>query len=229
MNPQQFQNMGGMGRGMPNMNMNMGMNNVNPNMAQQKGPPNFLQIIYQNLTQSQNVDGPFQGWRQGVSIQERAGQIRLLFDSLRMLSNTNDIVRSLDIALAFERKQFVSSATLEAYKQSIREKLFSIRDQRQQNVNANTNLPPGNMPMVQNAGFQQQQQPTQQQVSQMGQAMNFGQPGIAPSPMMPGLQNMNVSVSSLFEVASSSSLLHLLSNVLVIPSRFFHVTCCLLI
>lgn len=204
MNPNNFQNMGGMGMG-------MGMNPVNQNMAQQRGPPNFISIIYQNLSQSQNLDGPFQGWRQGVSNQERAGQIKLLFDSLRMLSSTNDIVRSLDIALAFERKQFISSATQEAYKQSIREKLFSIKDQRQQYVNAN--LPAGNMQMPQNAAFQhQQQQSMQPQAPQMAQAMNFNQQGMQPSPMvnqMPGQQNMNVSKTLHISQQDSSLLFRL--------------------
>lgn len=192
---QNMQNMGGMGRGMPNMNMNMNMNmamnGMNPNMGQQKGP-NFLSIIYQNLTQSQNQDGPLQGWRAGITIQERAGQIKILFDSLRMLTSTVDVKRSLDIALAFERKQFMSSATQEAYKQSIHEKLASIRDQRQQHVNANNGVASGNMQMGGNAAFQQQQP----QMSQMNQAMNFNQQAMQPSPMMsqmPNQQSINVS------------------------------------
>lgn len=141
---QQFTNMAGMGRGMPNVNMmqNMGismpMNNMNPQMpkAQQ---PNFLQFIYQNLSNNNNNDGPFTGWQANIGHQERAGQIKILFDSLRMLGATTDTKRSLDIAIAFERKQFTQSPSLEAYKKSIHEKLAGIRDQRQQAVQVAAN------------------------------------------------------------------------------------------
>jgi len=88
----------------------------------------------------------------------------------------------------------MSSATQEAYKQSIHEKLASIRDQRQQHLNANSGMPVGNMQMGGNAVFQQQQ--PQSQMPQMNQAMNFNPQTMQPSSMMnqmPNQQNMNVS------------------------------------
>lgn len=186
MNPQQFANMGGMGRGMPNMNMGMGMNSNGQNKQ-----PNFLQFIYQSLTQSQQNDGPFTGWRGALSIQERAAQIKILFDSLRMLGSTVDTKRSLDIALAFERKQFMQSSTQDAYKHSIHEKLASIRDQRQQQVTTaangmpNASGPPNGMMN----GFPQ--------MGGANQNMNFPQQqGMQPSSMLPQMQqqaSMNVS------------------------------------
>lgn len=181
---------GGAGRGMPNMNMNMNMNmgmgmgmgmnmNMNPNMPQQKGP-NFHNIIYQNLQASQQQDGPFSGWRSQVPILERASQVKILFDSLRMLGEGVDIRRSLDIAVAFERRQFLQSTSLETYKQSLHEKLSSIRDQRQQQAVAAVSNMPNNMQMM-NPAFQQAQQ--QAPMNQMTPNMNFQQPsGMQPSP-----------------------------------------------
>lgn len=175
---------------MPNMNMNM---NMNPNLAQQQKGPNFLSIIYQNLTASQSQDGPFSGWRSSFTVQERAGQIKVLFDSLRMLAQGVDIRRSLDIAIAFERKQFMQSASLEAYRQSIHEKLSGIRDQRQHQaqVSAANNMP-NNMQMM-NPSFQQTQQ--QAPMNPMAYNMNFQQAGMQASPSFnPMVQRpMNVS------------------------------------
>lgn len=190
---------GGAGRGMPNMNMGMGMGmgmnmNMNQNMQQPKGP-NFLAIIYQNLSASQGQDGPFTGWRNHVSIQERAGQVKILFDSLRMLGQAVDIRRSLDIAVAFERRQFLQSASLEAYKQSLHEKLSSIRDQRQHQAQVSANNMPNNMQMM-NPTFQQAQQ--QPQMNQMTPNMNFQQPNnMQPSPSFnPMIQQRPMNVSS---------------------------------
>lgn len=185
---------GGAGRGMPNMNMgmNMGMG-MNPNMQQPKGP-NFLGMIYQNLSASQGQDGPFTGWRSHVAIQERAGQVKILFDSLRMLGSTVDIRRSLDIAVAFERRQFLQSTSLEAYKQSLHDKLSSIRDQRQQQAQVSANNMPNNMQMM-NPAFQQAQQ--QPQMNQMTPNMNFQQPAaMQPSPAFnPMVQQRPMNVS----------------------------------
>lgn len=177
MNSQRFTNVGGAGRGMNNMNQN------------------FIQFIYQSLSQSQQNDGPFTSWRAPFSIQERAAQIKILFDSLRMLGSTVDTKRSLDIALAFERKQFIQSPTQEAYKHSIHEKLASIRDQRQQQVAtasataATANgMPKSSAPPMIN-GFPQ--------MGAANQTMNFQQQqGMQPSPMLPQMQqpsSMNVS------------------------------------
>lgn len=212
---------GGVGRGMPNMNMGMSMGmgnnmnmNMNPNMQQQQQQqqqqqrgPNFLGMIYQNLTASQGQDGPFTGWRSHVSIQERAGQVKILFDSLRMLGAAVDIRRSLDIAVAFERRQFLQSASLEAYKQSLHEKLSSIRDQRQHQAQVSANSMPNNMQMM-NPAFQQAQQ-QQPQMNQMTPNMNFQQPStMQPTPSLnPMVQQrpMNVSLHHRTSLSKSSA------------------------
>lgn len=213
MNPQQFANMGGMGRGMPNMgmqgqmnNMNMGnmgmmggnmgmpgaMNNMQQQQQQQQQrAPQYITFIYQNLAHQQQQDGPPQGWRQSVTTQERAAQIKLLFDSLRMLGQPQDTRRSLDIALAFEKKQFTQCQNHDHYKDEMRQKLSNIRDQRQ--VAANNNGMPG-MNMAQQQ--QQMSNNTNQGIGGFGN-LNMG------TPQMPGQQmgqqqanmanNMNVS------------------------------------
>lgn len=217
MNPQQFaNNMGGMGRGMPNMGMPGQMNNMNMgnmgmmggnmgmpggmnNMAglqqqqqqQQQRAPQYITFIYQSLAQQQQQDGPPQGWRASVTTQERAAQIKLLFDSLRMLGQPQDIKRSLDIALAFEKKQFTQCQSHDHYKEEMRQKLSNIRDQRQLAVN-NNNMPGMNM-------AQQQQQMSNNMNSGIG---GFGNLNMG-TPQMPGQQmnqqqaniqnNMNVS------------------------------------
>lgn len=177
-------NMGNMGNMNMGMNMGMGMNSMNPNMPQQRPPP-FLAIIYQSLTQSQQHDGPFQGWRANMSIQERAAQIKVVFDSLRMLGGQSDTRHSLDIALAFERKQFSQSQTQEAYKQSIHDKLAEIRDKRQQQVNGM----PNNMmqqPIMSTPNMAQRQPQMQ---PGMPQNMNFGQQSmVQQSPMVGSMQ-----------------------------------------
>lgn len=208
MNPQQFGNMGAMGRGMPGMmnnnqgmGMNMAGNNVmngmNPNVQQRQSGPDFLSIIYQSLTASQQEDGQVQGWRANVNLRDRAAQIKILFDSLRVLAQSNDIRRSLDIALAFERKRWNESPSQEAYKQAIHEKLSSIRDQRQQMAQNGLNG-------MQNAGLntliQNQGQNMQglQMPNNVGQNLNFanGQPNMQQSPMMPqGQQQQPMNVS----------------------------------
>lgn len=199
----------GMSMGMGN-NMNM---NMNPNMQQQQRGPNFLGMIYQNLTASQGQDGPFTGWRSHVSIQERAGQVKILFDSLRMLGAAVDIRRSLDIAVAFERRQFLQSASLEAYKQSLHEKLSSIRDQRQHQAQVSANAMPNNMQMMNPAFQQAQQQQQQQQQPQMNQMtpnMNLQQPSaMQPTPSFnPMVQQRPMNVSSYNSICLSKSFCH---------------------
>lgn len=176
---------------MPNMNMQqMGMANMNMmmnNNVQQMGQlktPSYLQFIYQNLQVSTQQDGPFTGWQAGVTHQDRAAQIKILFDSLRMLGPA-DTKRSLDIALAFERQQFTKSPSVDAYKQSIHDKLAGIRDQRQQAANNANNAGVNN---AMTAGMQQMGGvPNMPGFSQSAQAAGMMQ-GV-----MPNQKNMNVS------------------------------------
>jgi len=179
MNPQQFQQNMGMGRGMPNGNMQQANANNAMGMQAQK-------YIFQSLAR----DGPFTGWQTDVPIQERAGQVKLLVDSLRLLGQPVEMPRAIDVALSFERKEFAQSPTKEDYRRQCNEKLAKIRDQRQQNVvRANTASGMTNMQMI-NPNFQQQMQ-------QMNQNMGFPQqqqPDMHASPMInqhQGQQNIS--------------------------------------
>lgn len=149
----------------PAMNMNMNMTNVN--MAQQNPAAQFTRYIYATLTQQNNTNPPQLGWKKEITLQERARQIKCLFDSLRMLSSAVDLKHSLDVAITFETKQFQTSATREQYQHSIHEKLARIRDERQNQINnasAAANNPMANSPANTRGPALQQ---AQQQLSQM--------------------------------------------------------------
>jgi hypothetical protein len=214
MNPQQFQNMAGMGRGMPNNMQQMAMNpqmggvmggqmgaqmggqmgnqmsnmaaqipgmpgQMNPQMAgQMRGIPQQMAgqmslshpSVQQHIFDQLNSQGPWAGWQANVHIRERAGQIKLLVDSLRLVRPPVDLPRAIEVALQFERKCFSQSASREDYVRECSEKLGRIRDQRAQQMNQGgaglmqTMGMQGNMQMP-NQTFQQMQQ-------QMGQTMN---------------------------------------------------------
>ncbi|EXJ64275.1 hypothetical protein A1O7_00611 [Cladophialophora yegresii CBS 114405] len=169
MNPNQFQNMAGMGRGMPNnMQQQMAMaNQMGGQMAAQMGGqmgqmnlmggqmggpigggmgrpmppqaagqmslnhPSVQQYIFDQL----NSQGPFAGWQANVHIRERAGQIKLLVDSLRLVRPPVELTRAIEVALQFERKCFTQSLSREDYVRECSEKLGRIRDQRAQQMN----------------------------------------------------------------------------------------------
>ena len=165
MNQQHYQNlMANMGRGMPNvgqqgfqMNKQItgqigqpGMQ-MQPGMGQQVGigHPQIQRHIFSSL-QSQ---GPFSGWQANVSIQERAGQVRQLVDSLRLVRPPVELPRAVEVALQFERKCFSQSTSKEDYFRECSDKLGRIRDQRAQQVTQTANNMQG-MP-IQNQNFQQ--------------------------------------------------------------------------
>lgn len=230
MNPQML-NMAGMGRGAPAMGMNVNMNNMNNmnmgmamgmnnpgmmpnnmNIAQPNPAGQFQKIIYQSLQSESQQHGPYTGWKKEISLQERGAQIKVLFDSLRMLGAQVDGSKSLNIALMFERKQFNDSQTREDYHRSIHEKLASIRDQRQRQLDSQTNQnlnqqqqQPQQTPQAQNMNLQQQQQ--QQQRFQQQNMQN----GVNQSPMvnqMNALSNMTVSTGQAISWLCTTSSLH---------------------
>lgn len=241
MNPQQFQNMAGMGRGMPNNMQQMAMANqmgqmngmggqigqmnpmggqmgagmgrpMPPQMAGQMSlnHPSVQQYIFDML----NSQGPFSGWQANVHIRERAGQIKLLVDSLRLVRPPVELPRAIEVALQFERKCFTQSASREDYVRECSEKLGRIRDQRAQQMNQsaagviqgmqgiqmpNQNFMPqmqGNQQMQNNMALPPHLQQLQQGMrnspnfNQPQPMMNQGQPNTTPNQalanMMPG-------------------------------------------
>lgn len=190
MNPQHFQNMG-VGSGMP-MQINPAFN-MTPQMGghmggqpmpmqgmgqQNAGHPQIQKHIFTTL-QSQ---GPFSGWQATVNPNERAAQVKLLVDSLRLVRPPVELPRALEVALQFERKCFSQSGSKDEYWRECSEKLGKIRDQRAQQMNqAAANNMQGMQGMQMNQNFPMQ----------MGQNMeNMGQQNMAPNMGMPNMQRM---------------------------------------
>ncbi|KAG9793388.1 hypothetical protein ABEF93_002141 [Exophiala dermatitidis] len=148
-----------MPRGMPQqMTGQMGLNQ-----------PSVQQHIFDML----NAQGPFSGWQANVQIKERAAQIKLLVDSLRLVRPPVELPRAIEVALQFERKCFTQCASKEDYIRECSEKLGRIRDQRAQQMNQGAAGMMQNMPMgMPNAQMQNQNMQQMQQMQQMGQNMN---------------------------------------------------------
>ena len=160
MNPQHLQNGAGMGRGMP------------PNMQQmQQGTQSQNSNMQRHIISSLQQQGPYSGWQATITVEQRAIQVRLLIDSLRLIKPIIELPRAVQVALSFEQKAFLQSQSLDAYVSMCKEKLGQIHDtrQQQQQNNANAQNPPN-----QNNAMQQMQQAQQmQQMQQMGQNLNF--------------------------------------------------------
>jgi KIX domain len=184
MNPQQFQNMG-MGRGVP-MQMNPAFN-MNPQMSVQMGDQ---QIPMQGVPQQNNMghpqiqrhifttlqnQGPFSGWQATVNVNERAAQVKLLVDSLRLVRPPVEPPRALDVALQFERKCFSQSTSRDEYYRECSEKLGKIRDQRAQQMNQAAANNMQNMQGMQGIqqNFPMQMNPTMGTMTPRGVAMGM--------------------------------------------------------
>ncbi|KEF58652.1 uncharacterized protein A1O9_06578 [Exophiala aquamarina CBS 119918] len=152
---------------------------MNPQMAgQMRGIPQQVAgqmslshpSVQQHIFDQLNSQGPWAGWQANVHIRERAGQIKLLVDSLRLVRPPVDLPRAIEVALQFERKCFSQSASREDYVRECSEKLGRIRDQRAQQMNQ------GNANLMQTMGMQPNMQipnqTFQQMQQQMGQTMN---------------------------------------------------------
>jgi len=219
MNPQQFQNMAGMGRGMPNNMPHMNLagqmgGHMGAQMAGQMGGQMGGMMPHQmgggqmnngpnpqvqhHILQALQAQGPFTGWQASVNIRERAGQIKLLVDSLRLVRPPVDPPRAIEVALQFERKCFTQSASKEDYIRECSEKLGRIRDQRahqaaaggmqgmqmpnqnfqqfqqlNQNMSQNMNVPPHLQQQMQGSPMFNQQRGPQ---PMMNQGQNSGNP-----------------------------------------------------
>src|SRR2546421_4883690 len=155
MNPQHLQNGAGMGRGMP------------PNMQQMQQGSQQSNNIQRHILSSLQQQGPFSGWQATITVDQRAMQVRLLIDSLRLIKPMIELGKAVQVALSFEQKAFIQSQSPDAYASMCKEKLGQIHDTRQQQQNsANAQ----NNPNQTNAMQQMQQA---QQMQQMGQSLNF--------------------------------------------------------
>ncbi|KPI36844.1 uncharacterized protein AB675_11802 [Cyphellophora attinorum] len=170
MNPQQFGNMAGMGGGMPNNMQQMNPQMMNPQIANAMRPQPAMPMqgrmqaqvnshnaeIQRQVIQALQSQGTFSGgWQATVPLVERAGQVRLLVDSLRLVRPPVEPARATEVAIQFERKAFSQSTNKEQYLQECNNKLTKIRDQRAQQMNAASMGMQDNMQM-QNQSFMQQ-------------------------------------------------------------------------
>jgi hypothetical protein len=65
--------------------------------------------VQQHILEMLNSQGPFSGWQASINIRERAGQIKLLVDSLRLVRPPVELPRAIEVALTFERKCFMNA------------------------------------------------------------------------------------------------------------------------
>jgi KIX domain len=123
--------------------------------------------MQRHIISSLQQQGPFSGWQATITVDQRAIQVRLLIDSLRLIKPVIELGRAVQVALSFEQKAFIQSQSLDAYASMCKEKLGQIHDTRQQQQNSvNAQNTPN-----QTSAMQQMQQA--QQMQQMGQGLNF--------------------------------------------------------
>jgi hypothetical protein len=144
-----------MGRGMP------------PNMQHMQQGSQQSNTIQRHIISSLQQQGPYSGWQATITVDQRAIQVRLLIDSLRLIKPVIEVARAVQVALSFEQKAFIQSQSLDAYVSMCKEKLGQIQDTRQQQQNS---VHAQNTPSQTNAMQQMQQA---QQMQQMGQSLNF--------------------------------------------------------
>jgi hypothetical protein len=188
MNPAQFQNMGPGAGGMPNNMLQQQQMRAVPNLT----PQQIQRIIVQNLTQhtqSLQAQGKFVGWHSTMQIEQRAGQVKLLIDSLRLIQPVVAYDQAINVALTFEQKAFSQEPSRERYLATIKEKLSRIQDTRASQVQSQSNnlqqmMQPGQN-MAFNPHLQQQMQPSSMVPQGLPQGQNPGQPM-----MTQGQQNM---------------------------------------
>ena len=102
---------------------------------------NEKNTMQRHIITSLQQQGPFTGWQATMTVETRAMQVRLLIDALSLLIV---LPKAMQVALSFEQKAFIQSATQEAYGNACKEKLSQIHDTRQraQQMGQNLNFPP---------------------------------------------------------------------------------------
>jgi KIX domain len=111
--------------------------------------------------------GPFSGWQATITVDQRAIQVRLLIDSLRLIKPVIELGRAVQVAISFEQKAFMQNQSLDAYVSICKDKLSQIHETRQQQQNS---MNAQNAPN-QTSSMQQMQQA--QQMQQISQNPNF--------------------------------------------------------
>ncbi|KAK2765523.1 hypothetical protein FQN54_008377 [Arachnomyces sp. PD_36] len=103
-------------------------------MAGARGNEN-TQALLRHVTQALQSQGPFTGWRAGVTIQERGMKIYQMISSLRLIQPHVKVQSIFQAAVAFEEKTFKGAREKADYERECTEKLTSIRDSRERHAN----------------------------------------------------------------------------------------------
>jgi hypothetical protein len=98
----------------------------------QQGAQNHNNNLQRHIISSLQQQGPCSGWQATITVDQRAIQVRLLIDSLRLIKPVIELGRAVQVALSFEQKAFIQSQSLDAYVSMCKEKLNQIHDTRQQ-------------------------------------------------------------------------------------------------
>ena len=110
-----------MGRGIP------------PNMQQmQQGSQQSNNNMQRHIISALQQQGPYSGWQATITVDQRAIQVRLLIDSLRLIKPPIELGRAAQVAITFEQKAFIQNQSLDTYLSMCKEKLGQIHDTRQQ-------------------------------------------------------------------------------------------------
>jgi KIX domain len=126
--------------------------------------------VRRHIIASLQQQGPFAGWQATVTVDQRAMQVRLLVDSLRLIKPVIERGRAIQFAISFEQKAFIQNQSLDAYVSICKEKLSQIHEtQQQQQSSVNAQSTPN-----QTSSMQQMQQA--QQMQQIGQNLNLPAP-----------------------------------------------------
>jgi hypothetical protein len=215
MNPAQFQNMGAMGAGVPNpMQQQM---RATPNPSSQQIQRHILNRLAAH-TQSLQQHGKFTKWHSTVPIEQRAAQVKLLIDSLRLIQPVVAYEQAINVALTFEQKAFSQETTQEKYFTTIKDKLSRIQDTRASQVQSQSNNLQQMMQPGQNMAFNpqfQQMQPSPMMAQSMPQGQQNlshgmpGQPGLLQQNMQ---QRMNIQNKQVFSEEENKHINQLAAN-----------------
>jgi hypothetical protein len=110
--------------------------------------------------------GPFSGWQATITVDQRAIQVRLFIDSLRLIKPMIELMRAVQVAISFERRAFMESQSLDAYVSMCKENLSRIHETRRQQQNSlnmgqamDPNITAHQGGMQESTNFMQGQQP----------------------------------------------------------------------
>jgi hypothetical protein len=111
--------------------------------VRQQGTHNQSNNMQRHIISSLQQQGPYSGWQATITVDQRAVQVRLLMDWLRLIKPVIELGRVVQVSLSFEQKAFDQSQSQDAYITMCLEKLDQIQEVlRVQQNSANTQNAP---------------------------------------------------------------------------------------